>query len=77
MLIEHDHLGDWSPENDYCWRLTFDNLCKGHLQSQVTLKMTSAQVVKTSVTNVPAVRLRSPVTQMLIFNQGTPNITLR
>ena len=31
------------------WR--FDNLCGSHLQSQVTLKMASAQVVETSVTN--------------------------
>ena len=22
-LIENDHLGDWSPEKDCCWRLTF------------------------------------------------------
>ena len=22
-LIEKDHLGDWSPEKDYCLRLTF------------------------------------------------------
>ena len=31
------------------WR--FDNLCGSHLQSQVTRKMASAQVVETSVTN--------------------------
>ena len=23
QLIEKDHLGDWSPENDCCWQLTF------------------------------------------------------
>ena len=22
-LIENDHLGDWSPVKDCCWRLTF------------------------------------------------------
>ena len=22
-MIENDHLGDWSPEKDCCWRLTF------------------------------------------------------
>ena len=22
-VIENDHLGDWSPEKDYCWRLKF------------------------------------------------------
>ena len=22
-LIENDHLGEWSPENDCCWRLKF------------------------------------------------------
>ena len=40
-MIEKDHLGDRS----------FDNLCGSHLQSQVTLKMASAQVVETSVNN--------------------------
>ena len=29
----------------------FDQLCGSHLQSQVTLKMTSAQLVEMSVTN--------------------------
>ena len=42
-------VGDWHSTT--CAKL-------GHLQSQVTLKMTSAQVVKTSVTN--SRRLQSP-----------------
>ena len=41
-LIENDHLGDWSPEKDCCWRLTrLDNLSRSHLQSQVLLKIDS------------------------------------
>ena len=35
-LIEKDHLGNWSPEKDCCWRLTFRQpacACGSHLQS--------------------------------------------
>ena len=39
------------PENDCCWRLMFDKLFGNHLQSHLTLKMASAQVVETSVAN--------------------------
>ena len=41
-MIEKDHLGDWSPEKDCCWRLMIQHL---------NLKMTFALVVKTSITN--------------------------
>ena len=57
-MIEKDHLGDWSPEED-CMLFVTDNLCGSHRQSRfnsesrlhLTLKMASALVVKTSVTN--------------------------
>ena len=32
-LIEKDHLGNWSPETDCCWRLTFRLPVRSHLQS--------------------------------------------
>ena len=41
-LIENDHLGDWSPEKDCCWKLTFqqpfNKLCRKHLQSQFSVE---------------------------------------
>lgn len=51
-LIEKDHRGDWSPEMDYYLWLTFQQPMR-NLQSQwlLILKMASAQVVETSVTN--------------------------
>ena len=49
FLIENDHLGDWSPEKDCCWRMRFRQPMR-KLQSQVfTLKIASTQVVETSV----------------------------
>ena len=64
-LIENDHLGDWSPEKDNCCRLTFRQPVR-KLSSDIflCLKMASAQVVGTSVLR------RTPVTQMIIFDQG-------
>ena len=64
-LIDNDHLGDWSPEKDNCWRLTFRQPVR-KLSSDIflCLKMASAQVVGTSVLR------RTPVTQMIIFDQG-------
>ena len=47
------------------WR--FDNLCGSHLQSHLTLKMAFAQVVERQSPTV--VILRTPVTQMIMFNQ--------
>ena len=38
-LIEKDHLGDWSPEKDCCLCLTFHNLCRSYLQSQVIVNI--------------------------------------
>ena len=48
-------MGDWSPEKDCCWRLTFRQPeRKPSSESplfRLTLKMASAQVVETSVAN--------------------------
>ena len=45
-LTENDHLGDWSPEKNCCWRLTFRHpLRKPILQS--SLKMTFTHIVET------------------------------
>ena len=49
-LIEKDHLGDCSVLRRTVLRdWLFDNLSGNHLQSHLTLKMASAQVVETSV----------------------------
>ena len=32
-FIEKDHLGNWSPEKDCSWRLTFRQPVRSHLQS--------------------------------------------
>ena len=61
ILMESDHLGEYSPENECSWWwLTFwqpiwksaseSSVPGGGLQSQLTQKTISAQVVKTSVT---------------------------
>ena len=49
--------------------LVFVSLVAFFVYDLSTLKMASAQVVKTSVGNV-TVLLRIPVTQMIIYNQG-------
>ena len=54
-LIEKDHLGDWRPV-----RKPFSE----------SLKMASAHVVETSVTNNSPSVLRTPITQMIFSNQG-------
>ena len=48
MLIENDHLCDWSPEKDCFWRLTFRQPVRKP-SSESTLN--TAQVVETSVAN--------------------------
>ena len=77
-LIENNHMGDWSPEKH--WR--FDNLCGSHLQSHSTPSqdpshpddhfqsryVTPGLLKRQSPTTV---LLRTPVTQMIMFNQGT------
>ena len=50
-MIENDHLGDWSPEKDCCWRLTFRQPVGKPKINHLTLNMASAQVVETSVAN--------------------------
>ena len=40
-LIENDHLGDWSPEKDCCWRLT--TCAKSIFRVKLILKVASAQ----------------------------------
>ena len=42
-MIENEHLGDWNPEKDCCWRLTFRQPVRK------TVKMVCAQAVETSV----------------------------
>ena len=65
-MIEKDHLGDWSPEED-CMLFVTDvsTTCAEAIVRvkilHLTLKMASAQVVKTSVTN------NSPSQGFLIF----------
>ena len=51
-MIEKDHLGDWSPEKD-CVLLVTDvsTTCAEAIFRVKTLKMTSTQVVETSVIN--------------------------
>ena len=61
-LIENDDLGDWNPE-DCCWWLTFWQPVKSYLQSQWLAHRFSKRQSPTTVF------LRTPVTQMIIFNR--------
>ena len=45
--IEKGHLGDWSPEKDCCWRLTF----RQPVRKPSSAQMASAPFVETSVAN--------------------------
>ena len=73
-LIENDHLGDWSPEKDCCWRLTFRQPVRkpcsesSDVQSQVIdFRLLHRLSKRQSPTTV---LVRTPVTQMIILNQG-------
>ena len=63
-MIENDHLGDWSADKDCgLFRVgdrRFDNLCGSPL-SETSVRHLRRQ---------SPVLLRTPVTQMIIFNQN-------
>ena len=64
-LIETDHLVDWSPEKNCCWQLTFQQpLRKLFEESRWLLYRLLKRQLPTTVV------LRTPVNQMIIFNQG-------
>ena len=66
IMIEKDHLGDWSPEKDCCWRLTF----RQHVRKSSIFwlwrwfphRLSKRQSLTT-------VLLRTPITQVIFFNQ--------
>ena len=60
---DHDH---GVPRRTVVEDRHFNNLWRSHLQSQVTQKMASAQVVETSELP-PTILLRAPITQMIII----------
>ena len=64
-LIEDDHLGDWSTEKDCCWGLTF--LQVKWLDSEDGF---FSACWKVSHQQQSFSGLRTPVTQMITFNQG-------
>ena len=61
-LIEKDHLGNWSPEKDCCWRLTFRQpACAEAIFRVLTLKkIASEQVVEMLFTQKFFSGLQSP-----------------
>ena len=56
ILIENDNLGDWSPEKDCFWWLTF----------RQPVRKPSSESTPTTV----LLRTRTPGTQTIIFNEG-------
>ena len=68
-LIEKDHLGDWSPEKD--WWLMFRQLAQkpSWLWRWLPLRLSKRQSLTT-------VLLRTPIPQMISFNQGSHTVSL-
>ena len=62
-LIGKDHLGDWSPELECCWWLTFRPPVRKPSSE-------SSDSFSQSWLKLSTVLLRTPITQMTFFNQG-------
>ena len=64
-LIENDHLVDWSPEKDCCWQLTFQKPLQKPFEE-------SRWLPHRLLKRQPPTRvlLRTPIRQVIIFNQG-------
>ena len=74
-LIEKDHLGYWSPEKDCCLWLMFQQPMRKSESSLLTLKMPSSESSHlmhrlSKRQSQTTVLLKTPITQMIVSNQG-------
>ena len=74
-LIDKDHLGYWSPEKDCCLWLMLQQPVRKSESSHLTQKMPSSESSHLmhrlfKCQSQTTVLLKTPITQMIFFNQG-------